>query len=128
LKVGKVLSSFIWQRHKIVYDEFLISLFHAEGEIWPELCTPLIAIPHINEIATYCDFIDPPTLRISTPFSYLENKLKAISFFRSQKQISSLIENIRRSGPQEYLRVVEFRLYQPSTYYGMFEKKGRADV
>ena len=109
--------------HRIVYDEFLISLFHSKGDIWPELGTPLVAIPYIHEIAIYCDFIDSPTLRISTPVSYLENKLKAIGMFRSQKQISSIIENIRRGGPEEYLRAVEFKLYKPSTYHDMFEEK-----
>ena len=73
--------------------------------------------------AIYCDFVDSPTLRISTPVSYLENKLKAIGIFRSQKQISSIIENIRRSGPEEYLRAVEFKLYKSSTYHDMFEEK-----
>ena len=109
--------------HRIVYDEFLISLFHANGDIWPELGTPLATIPYIHEIAIYCDFVDSPTLRISTPVSYLENKLKAIGIFRSQKQISSIIENIRRSGPEEYLRAIEFKLYNSSTYHDMFEEK-----
>ena len=109
--------------HRIVYDEFLISLFHANGDIWPELGTPLATIPYIHEIAIYCDFVDSPTLRVSTPLSYLENKLKAIGIFRSQKQISSIIENIRRSGPEEYLRAVEFKLYKSSTYHDMFEEK-----
>jgi len=109
--------------HRIVYDEFLISLFHANGDIWPELGTPLATIPYIHEIAIYCDFVDSPTLRISTPFLYLENKLKAIGIFRSQKQISSIIENIRRCGPEEYLRAVEFKLYKSSTYHDMFEEK-----
>ena len=107
--------------HRIVYDEFLISLFHANGDIWPELGTPLSAIPYIHEIAIYCDFVDSPTLRISTPASYLKNKLKAIGIFRSQKQISSIIDNIRRCGPEEYLRTVEFKLYKSSTYHDMFE-------
>ncbi len=108
--------------HRIVYDEFLISVFHAGGDIWPELGEPLRKIPYIHEAAVYCDFSSPPTLRITTPKSYLDNKLNAISFFRSQKQISSLVENVRSCGAQEYIKSIIFGLYRPEKYYNIFEE------
>jgi LmbE family N-acetylglucosaminyl deacetylase len=109
--------------HRIIYDEFLISLFHAAGNIWPELSKPLSRVPYVNTYAVYCDFPAPPTLRMHTPESYLENKLKAISAFRSQKQISSLIENVRHCGPEEYIRAIDFKLYHPANYRNQFEEK-----
>ena len=109
--------------HRIVYEEFLISLFHAAGNIWPELGEPLSKVPYVNTYAVYCDFASPPTLRMRTPASYLENKLKAIAAFRSQKQISSLIDNVRHCGPEEYIRAIEFKLYHPANYRSLFEEK-----
>jgi len=109
--------------HRIVYDEFLISLFHAAGNIWPELGRPLESVPYVNTYAVYCDFAAPPTLRMRTPISYLENKLKAIGAFRSQKQISSLIDNVRHCGPEEYIRAMDFKLYHPASYRDLFEEK-----
>jgi len=109
--------------HRIVYEEFLISLFHAAGNIWPEMGEPLNKVPYVNTYAVYCDFASPPTLRMRTPASYLENKLKAIAAFRSQKQISSLIDNVRHCGPEEYIRAIEFKLYHPANYRSLFEEK-----
>ena len=109
--------------HRIIYDEFLISLFHSAGNIWPELGKPLDKVPYVHTFAVYCDFAAPPTLRMHTPKSYLENKLKSIAAFRSQKQISSLIENVRHCGPEEYLRAIDFRLYHPARYRNQFEEK-----
>jgi len=109
--------------HQIVYEEFLISLFHTAGNIWPELGKPLNKIPYVNAYAVYCDFAGSPTLRMHAPISYLENKLKAISAFRSQKQISSLIENVRHCGPEEYIQAIDFKLYHPADYRNMFEEK-----
>ena len=109
--------------HKIVHEEFLISLFHASGDIWPELGDPVASVPHVHEMAVYCDFSTPPKVRIQTPRSYLDKKLEAIGAFKSQKQIGSLIEIVRKSGPYEYLRELNFKLYQPALYYDMFEKK-----
>jgi LmbE family N-acetylglucosaminyl deacetylase len=109
--------------HLIVYEEFLISLFHSAGNIWPELGRPISAVPYINTYAVYCDFAAPPTLRIRTPMSFLDKKLKAIAAFRSQKQISSLVENVRHCGPEEYIRSIDFKLYHPASYRSKFEKK-----
>lgn len=109
--------------HRIIYEELLISLFHAAGNIWPELGKPLSNVPYVHTFAVYCDFLAPPSLRMRTSKSYLEKKLKAISAFRSQKQISSLIENVRYCGPEEYIRAIEFKLYHPANYRNLFEEK-----
>ena len=111
--------------HKIINEELQISLFHAGGNIWPELGAPLERVPYIHEIAVYCDFPLPPTLRVSVPDEYLDKKLEAIGSFKSQKQIGSLIDVVRKSGSQEYIRSIDFHLYQPQAYYNMFEKKHR---
>ena len=34
--------------HKVANQEMLISLFHAQGEIWPELGRPLEAVPGLT--------------------------------------------------------------------------------
>jgi LmbE family N-acetylglucosaminyl deacetylase len=109
--------------HRIIYEEFLISLFHAAGNIWPEMGKPISKVPYIHTFAVYCDFATPPTLRMRTPLVYLEDKLKAIAAFRSQKQISSLIENVRHCGPEEYIQAIDFKLYHPASYRNMFEEK-----
>jgi LmbE family N-acetylglucosaminyl deacetylase len=109
--------------HRIIFEEFLISLFHSAGNIWPELGRPLNKVPYINTYAVYCDFAAPPTLRMRTPMSYLDKKLKAIAAFRSQKQISSLIENVSHCGPEEYIRAIDFKLYHPASYRIKFEER-----
>jgi LmbE family N-acetylglucosaminyl deacetylase len=116
-------SSDLHPDHKIVHEELLISLFHAAGNIWPEMGEPIKKVPYVHEMGVYCDFPERPKLRIQTPQSYLEKKLDAIGAFQSQKQIGSLIEIIRQSGPYEYLRELAFKLYQPAAYYDMFQKK-----
>ncbi|MBN1816329.1 MAG: PIG-L family deacetylase [Sedimentisphaerales bacterium] len=107
--------------HRIVYDEFMISLFHASGQIWPELGEPLKQISYLCEMAVYCDFSAPPTLRVCTPMEYLERKLAAIQAFRSQKQIAALVENVRNGGPLEFHRAIAYKFYDPRGYYGLFE-------
>jgi len=108
--------------HKIVYEEFLISVFHASGNIWPELGKPLEKTPYFNEMAVYCDFPTPPQLQMKTPLSFLEKKLEAISSFRSQKQIESLIEIVRNAGPYEYIRSVDYNFYNPNNYKARFKE------
>lgn len=116
-------SSDLHPDHRIVHEEFLISLFHAAGNIWPELGSKIERVPYVHELGVYCDFPQPPRLRIRTTEALLENKLRAVGAFRSQEQIGSLVDIIRKSGPYEYLRELEFKLYQPAAYYEMFEKK-----
>ncbi|MHC4157620.1 MAG: PIG-L deacetylase family protein [Planctomycetota bacterium] len=113
--------------HRIIHEEFLISLFHASGAIWPELGEPLEKTPYAHEIAVYCDFPEPPQLKAHAPVSFLERKLKAIAAFRSQKQISSIIDIVKHAGPEEYIKALEFKLYNPGRYKDLFEEKGMID-
>ena len=108
--------------HKVTNSELQISLFHASGNIWPELGEPLEAPPSIHELAIYCDFPEPPTLRIASDEAIFAKKLEAIAAFRSQKQIATLIENVRAAGPQEYVRTINFRFYHPETYHHLFQE------
>ncbi|OHB62493.1 MAG: hypothetical protein A2167_03260 [Planctomycetes bacterium RBG_13_46_10] len=107
--------------HRIIYEEFLISLFHSAGDIWPELGKPVSAVPYVNTYAIYCDFAAHPTLRMRTPVSYLDKKLEAIAAFRSQRQISTLIKNVRHGGSEEYIRSIDFKLYDPASYRNKFD-------
>ncbi|RMG02379.1 MAG: GlcNAc-PI de-N-acetylase [Planctomycetota bacterium] len=107
--------------HKIVYEEMLISLFHAQGTIWPELGRPIEEVPKVYEYATYCDFSEPPQIRVTGTSDMLERKLEAIRAFASQEQIEALVEVQRNVGPVEYIREVEFNFYSPEKYASLFE-------
>lgn len=96
--------------HKITYSELMISLFHASGKIWPELGEPH-PVPELYEMAVYCDFCSPPNLEVRTLPDPFEQKLSAIAAFQSQAQIEQLVEQVRRAGPCEYLRHVDFHFY-----------------
>ena len=50
--------------HKMVYDEVMISVFHAGGDIWPELGAPIPATPTVYEMAIYADFPVKPNLLV----------------------------------------------------------------
>jgi LmbE family N-acetylglucosaminyl deacetylase len=108
--------------HRIVHSEMLISCFHATGDIWPELGEPLPAVPYLHELAVYCSFPTAPKLRLKAPRTAFQKKLRAIAHFKSQKQIRSVVELVRRGGPLEYLRPLEFSLYNPSIYRDLFEE------
>lgn len=114
--------------HRIVHSELLISAFHSSGDIWPELGEPLTETPYIHEMAIYCNFPTRPKLRLTAPMSALENKLRAIAAFKSQKQIKSLVNIIRHGGPLEYFRPVEFQLYHPHVYRDQFEETPMANL
>ncbi len=109
--------------HKMIHEEFLISIFHAAGSIWPELGRPLEKTPYIHEIACYCNFPRPPQLQMRTPISMLEKKIDAIAAFRSQKQIEATVNIVKSSGPEEYVRELEFKLYNPREYKHLFEER-----
>ncbi len=42
--------------HQIVHEEMLISLFHAQGNIWPELGPPIAEVPKVYEFACLLRF------------------------------------------------------------------------
>lgn len=111
--------------HKVTHEELLISLFHAQGNIWPELGPPIREVPRVYEFAVYCDFPEPPNLRIETPAEMLETKLRAIRAYASQEQIDAVVDIQCGVGPIEYLRELVFRLYTPQQYHPLFDlKKG----
>ncbi len=107
--------------HQVVNTEMLISLFHAQGKIWPELGEPIETVPQVYEYATYCDFPEPPHLQIRVPDEMLERKLRGIGAYASQEQIDVLIDVQRRAGPVEYIREVQFNFYSPQKYTRLFE-------
>jgi LmbE family N-acetylglucosaminyl deacetylase len=105
--------------HKIVYQELCISLFHANGEIWPELGQP-VPIPHLYEMAVYCGFSSPPDIRILVSDKEMEKKIRSIRAFQSQKQIEAIVKQVEVGGNQEYLRHVDFQFYSPRQYNSLF--------
>jgi LmbE family N-acetylglucosaminyl deacetylase len=106
--------------HKIVHQECLISIFHACGEIWPELGAPLAAVPRVYETAIYCRFPKPPTIKLRGAAAHFETKLRAIAAYESQRQIAKLVENVRRSGPVEYFRHADLDLFSADEYAALF--------
>jgi LmbE family N-acetylglucosaminyl deacetylase len=106
--------------HRFVYQEMMISMFHAAGSIWPELGAPLAAPPVLYELAVYCDFPAPPTHRITVAPEIFKKKVDAIKAFQSQAQIGSLIKVLEEAGPQELLRRWEFVPYNSARYNPMF--------
>ena len=115
-------SSDLHPDHRIVHEQLMISLFHAGGAIWPELGEPMAAVPRVYEMAIYCDFPEPPQIRLETPPEMLETKIKAIMAYASQEQIGALVEIQRATGPVEYLRELQFRFYSPKQYNGLFAR------
>jgi LmbE family N-acetylglucosaminyl deacetylase len=107
--------------HRIVNEEFEISLFHAQGTIWPELGPPIETIPAVYEYATYCDFPSPPQIRIVATAAMLEAKLNGVRAYASQEQIDIPVEAQRKVGPQEYIREVAFNFYAPQQYEKLFQ-------
>ena len=101
--------------HKVTNEQLKISLIYSTGDIWPELGAPLDAVPAIHELVIYCDFHEPPTLRIASDETTFEKHLTAIAAFKSQKQFAKLIDNVRNAGPQEYVRTISLCFYQPET-------------
>lgn len=107
--------------HKITYQETLVSLFHCNSLIWPELGKSLPEIPKIYEMAIYSDFIEKPDIKVEGNDSSLELKLKGISVYKSQaKIIQSLVDKIKEGGPYEYFRDLKFSVYSPDNYKDLF--------
>ncbi len=108
--------------HREVNSELIISVFHAQGTIWPELGVPISEIPCLYEYATYSDFAEPPNMRIRVSDDLLEKKLDGIAAYKSQEQIELLIDVQRQAGGQEYLRELEFDIMQPGKYDHLFDQ------
>ena len=107
--------------HKLVYQEVLISVFHSQGAIWPELGAPLESIPVVYEMAIYSPFEKPPNIRIDGTAEHLERKIQGIRSYISQRQIEAIIDRQRLGGPVEYLRDIDYELYSPDMYNDIFE-------
>jgi LmbE family N-acetylglucosaminyl deacetylase len=106
--------------HQIVNNEMMICLFHAAGQIWPELGAPLADVPKVYELAIYCDFPQPPQLEIRSSAQAFDKKLAGIAAYQSQLQIAKLVEIIRNAGAYEYLREMNFRFYSPANHKAAF--------
>ena len=107
--------------HQDTHREMMISVFHAQGDIWPELGEPLESVPRVYEYACYCDFVSPPDLQILATPELFQRKLDAIAEYRSQKQITLIVEGLRATGPVEYLREYPFHYYEPARYRQLFD-------
>jgi len=107
--------------HKIVYQEFLISMFHASGNIWPELGKALPQVPTAYECAIYCDFPTKPEIKIEADDDIFKKKLDSILAYQSQEQIAQLVETQKNGGPYEFFRKISFDFYNPKNYISLFE-------
>lgn len=106
--------------HQMTTREMMISIFHAQGDIWPELGPKLEQLPLLYEYSTYSDFITQPTIRIRATDALWKKKLAGIMAYKSQEQIDMLIELQKKSGAQEYLREVRFDILEPHKYDRLF--------
>ena len=106
--------------HQQVYNEMQISIFHANGAIWPELGEPA-DVPAVYDLAIYCDFPEPPNLQLKCDPAQFQAKLDAIACYQSQRQIDLLVQKVKDAGPVEYLREVNFKFYSANAYLHLFE-------
>ena len=113
--------------HQMTHNELMISLFHASGNIWPELGQPLFETPSVFETAVYCDFCAAPNLEVMAAEEIFNNKLESLRAFQSQTQIEKLVRRTEEQGPVEYLREVNFPFYAPRKYTDMFTQR-RAEI
>ena len=107
--------------HQAVHYDLVISIFHAQGDIWPELGKPITEIPKLYEYATYSDFASPPTMRVRVSEELVRRRFEAVAMYQSQRQIGLVVESLRQAGGGEYLREMEFDLIRPRKYDALFE-------
>ena len=108
--------------HKITNSEGMMSIFHAQGAIWPELGEPIEEIPTLYEYAAYSNFPTPPTHCVCVSQELFEKKIDGILQYKSQKQIDLTISIQRENGRQEFLREVEFDVFDPKRAKQLFAK------
>ncbi|MDR0336082.1 MAG: PIG-L family deacetylase [Planctomycetaceae bacterium] len=106
--------------HKVVHYETVISIFHAQGGIWPELGVAIDTLPFLYEYATYSDFIKPPNIRVRVPDTLTEQRLQALALYKSQLQIELLVKELRKAGGNEYLLEMAFEIFKPEKYETLF--------
>lgn len=114
--------------HKVVYQEVLISVFHAQGDVWPELGPPLTHLPWVHECAAYAPFVDNPDLEFTGSEELFRQKLEAIATFASQTQIAHLVADLKDSGPYEYIRSFPFETYSPKRYAHLFRPETETET
>ena len=78
-------------------------MFHADSGLWDGRKT---AIRTTVESAVYCDFDTIPDLALSSGNAEFSRKLKAISAYRSQRQIADLVGVVKAGGPIEIFRTM----------------------
>jgi LmbE family N-acetylglucosaminyl deacetylase len=111
--------------HKQVYEDLIISVFHAAGGLWGELHGGPIPMPFLYIGAIYCDFPPDqiPNLRVIAPPNALDRKAKAVEAYGSQEQIGSIKEKIYSGGPIENFYEWKFEPYDPRSYDEYFRFK-----
>jgi len=97
--------------HRAVNTDLLISIFHAQGQIWPELGSPITLLPKLYEYPTYNDFVAPPTLRVRVSDDLVEKRLAGIALFRSQLQIDMIVNELRKAGRNDDLFELTFEVF-----------------
>ena len=106
--------------HRAVHTDLVISIFHAQGVIWPELGEPIADIPKLYEYATYSAFVSPPTMRISVPEEFVRRRLESVAIYQSQRQIGLVVDTLRKVGGIEYLLEMEFDIIRHEKYASLF--------
>jgi LmbE family N-acetylglucosaminyl deacetylase len=106
--------------HRAVNTELIISVFHAQGQIWSELGSPIPAIPKLYEYPTYSDFISPPTIRVRVSDDWVEKRLAGIALYKSQLQIGMIVSEIRKAGGDEYMLEMAFEIFSAKKYETLF--------
>ncbi len=100
--------------HRMTNSESIISVFHAQGNIWPELGEPIPQIPLLYEYAAYSNFPTPPTIRVRLGHDLFEKSLNSIYAYKSQEQIELTIQRLRDTGPKEFIRELKFDFFDPA--------------
>jgi len=101
--------------HRVVYDEFMISSFTLRAAIWPELGEPLERISYISEMAVYCDFSTPPTLRIRTPLSIWSASLPPSPPLRPRNRLGPWLKTFARPVPSSSSAPSSIKFYDPAS-------------
>ena len=98
--------------HIVSAEQIMISVFHAQGTIWPECGTAITHRPYCYQFSVYCDFsaTEPANLLYRGSEDHWNAKMRSIMAYESQGQIAALVDALRKEGPYELFREVEFRL------------------
>lgn len=106
------------QDHVAVAREVPISIFHALGGIWPECGERIQHPPFLYWHCVYCKLPDgkEPNIRLVGNAQALEQKMLSVEAYNSQGQIASMMEELRRAPPVEYLLEESFSMYEPGVY------------